>query len=227
MKPAYAPHPKDWLLGNGQNRSSFPTCTFSQTCKLQHPSARPSPQTCTNFFLAQVATNNTYLSLQPTTTYLKPSLASYQSLPASINAMAARTLEAGFQRMSIQDENAPGESGRVYQKTSKVSCSPIRSLSNRADCLDNRFFINTACTIHKPLESLQGCPPVPKHQHRRDCDASLPGCPAKSDCLFFYCHPPSISCQESRCIHHRHTPIAGGITQSTGTEQSSLTYQEG
>lgn len=40
--------------------------------------------------------------------------------------MASRTLEAGFQRMSINDENDPGEAGRIFQKSSKVSlgCPP-------------------------------------------------------------------------------------------------------
>lgn len=35
--------------------------------------------------------------------------------------MATRTIEAGFQRMSINDENNPGGIGRIYQKSSKVS----------------------------------------------------------------------------------------------------------
>lgn len=35
--------------------------------------------------------------------------------------MAARTLEARFERMSVHDENDPGETGKLYQK-SKVCC---------------------------------------------------------------------------------------------------------
>lgn len=45
------------------------------------------------------------------------------SVGLRINTMATRTLEAGLQRMSIQDENATGESSRLYSKTSKVSTS--------------------------------------------------------------------------------------------------------
>jgi len=43
--------------------------------------------------------------------------------------MSARALEACFDRLSVNDENDPGENGRLYQKTkvriseqSEVSC---------------------------------------------------------------------------------------------------------
>lgn len=82
--------------------------------------SRPAPSQ----FLARAATNNTGLPLSNLQSPpSNPSPVSHQPLPAATNTMAARTLEAGFQRMSIQDENAQGESGRVYQKTSKVSYS--------------------------------------------------------------------------------------------------------
>lgn len=184
-------YPPARLPGNGQNRASFPRCACSQTCKpascnisLRIPASCFKEPAATSFLFAQQAA---FLSLQhllfplskPTTTSSNPSCASSQSIPASTNTMAARTLEAGFQRMSIQDENAQGESGRVYQKTSKVKQpTQFQTHLNRADCSDNRLFVNTARIVHKSLEPLQGRPPVAEHKHRRDRDASLSGRPA-------------------------------------------------
>ncbi|KAJ4405539.1 spindle assembly checkpoint kinase [Gnomoniopsis sp. IMI 355080] len=67
--------------------------------------------------------------------------------------MATRTLEAGFQRMSIQDENATGESGRVYQKTSKLASSTSRS--NLFKVALQSQSTNTVATVTLPSQAAQ------------------------------------------------------------------------
>ena len=43
--------------------------------------------------------------------------------------MATRTLEARFERMSVNDENDPGENARLYQKTKVCSSARARTMS--------------------------------------------------------------------------------------------------
>lgn len=107
--------PKQLLL------PSTPLCARSQTCK---------PASCKylrNSSLSEPQQTILYSSLHLSSYNLqKPNSIRSLCLPQVaialyINTMATRTLEAGLQRMSIQDENATGESSRIYTKTSKVS----------------------------------------------------------------------------------------------------------
>lgn len=50
-------------------------------------------------------------------------------IPSVTDTMATRTLEARFERMSVNDENDPGENARLYQKTKVCSSARARTMS--------------------------------------------------------------------------------------------------
>jgi hypothetical protein len=84
----------------------------------------------------------------------KTTLTRPQSNPIAFS-MAARTLESRFERMSVNDENAPTD-GAKYQKTkvSSAHCTEISFTDHLEDCLDIDLYypIVTKC---KPCQSSQ------------------------------------------------------------------------
>ena len=81
--------------------------------------------------------------------------------------MATRTLESCFDRLSVNDENDPGESGRLYVKPKvcielSYSLTPIQI----ANLSDHR--LNHKHHPHQPQpdEPLQGRSAITKHKHR-------------------------------------------------------------
>ncbi|CAN8097504.1 unnamed protein product [Discula destructiva] len=67
--------------------------------------------------------------------------------------MATKTIEAGLQRMSIQDENSPSEPGRVYQKSSKLAASSSRP--NLFKVALQSQSTNTVATVTLPSQAAQ------------------------------------------------------------------------
>ncbi|KUI59352.1 Serine/threonine-protein kinase ark1 [Cytospora mali] len=67
---------------------------------------------------------------------------------------ATRGLEAGLQRMSINDENDPGETGRIYQK-SKLSQSTSRPNLFKVALQSQNTNTNTVTTVTLPSQAAQ------------------------------------------------------------------------
>ena len=89
--------------------------------------------------------------------------------------MASRTLEQRFERMSVNDENDPGDGTRLYTKSKVciIQC-PIVHLAVISQfigyCDVNR---DPIIAEHEQAESVQSRTPVAKYQHRPDSDTAL------------------------------------------------------
>lgn len=123
---------------------------------------------------------------------------------------ATRGLEAGLQRMSINDENDPGETGRIYQK-SKTASSSSTQLS-QSTSRPNLFKValqsqntntNTVTTVTLPSQAAQRkgqvntssttstLPPSPTKKNVQSTTVTLPSQAAQRKAQAAPSNPPS------------------------------------
>lgn len=123
---------------------------------------------------------------------------------------ATRGLEAGLQRMSINDENDPGETGRIYQK-SKTATSSSTQLS-QSTSRPNLFKValqsqntnaNTVTTVTLPSQAAQRkgqvntssttstLPPSPTKKNVQSTTVTLPSQAAQRKAQAAPSNPPS------------------------------------
>ncbi|KAK7742042.1 spindle assembly checkpoint kinase [Cytospora paraplurivora] len=157
--------------------------------------------------------------------------------------MAGRTLEAGIQRMSINDENDPGEAGRIYQK-SKTAASSSTQLSQstsrpnlvKVALQSQNTNTNTVTTAALPSKAAQKkgqvsksssnstLPPSPTKKNVQSTTVTLPSQAAQRKAQAAPSNPPSPTRKDKTSSSSSKTAVS--TTVSRRSDESEAEQQQ-